>query len=697
MRIAGLLIGLLFTAATLAQSIVTPVFVHKDGDASATGYTGSDKDIVVDGGSQQTVGWIMFQTQGIDVTKIASAKLVLYVNALTSPGTLQVRLLTADITAPENNVRLTGISADVAIAASQALGTTDVEKVIQIDLTAAVKSGTFKGVALMSNDGLATSFDSKEGRLAPVILLTHNVDDVAAKWLSGSDVPANTLGKDGDFYLNNASGDVSARSAGVWNVVTNVVGPAGATGAKGANGDQGIQGIEGPVGTTGVQGLKGDKGDIGLQGATGTAGLPGADGKSIVWRGVWSADSSYLANDAVSYSGSSYISTLASMNKNPADSASYWNTVALKGDTGTPGVAFDDAQALTDKTWSSYKISGELAQKVDTQTGKGLSSEDYTTAEKNKLAAISGTNTGDQNLSNLATNVEVTASLAGKVDIVSGKGLSTKDYTAADSAKLAAVALGTAKGDMQYWNGTKWVRIAAGSADQVLSRVGTDSIPVWRKRPMGSVMDIDGNIYQTVVIGNQEWTLTNLKTTKLNDGTVIPNVTVNTAWAALTTQGYCWYNNDKATNEKYGALYNWYAVGTNKLAPAGWRVPTDADWTALENYLVANGYNYDGTLSGNKIAKSMAAGLFTTIATAGVIGNNLSTNNKSGFSALGGGLRIYNGSFSSQIDGGYWWSATEYGASDAWYRNLGCGNYYLYRVSSYKSSGFSVRLLRDLN
>jgi hypothetical protein len=203
----------LFASAAFAQNIATPVFVLKDGDASAAGYTGTDKSLYVDGNAQQSVGWITFQTQGIDVSKIASAKLVLYVNALTSPGTLQAQLLTADITAPENNVRLTDIPAQTTATATQMLSTMDAEKVVQLDLTAAVKSGTFKGVALTSDDGLVASFDSKEGHLAPVILLTSNVDDAAAAWMSGTAAPTGGIGKDGDYYLNTISGDVSEKAS----------------------------------------------------------------------------------------------------------------------------------------------------------------------------------------------------------------------------------------------------------------------------------------------------------------------------------------------------------------------------------------------------------------------------------------------------------------------------------------------------
>jgi hypothetical protein len=209
-----LLILGLFATATFAQNIATPVFVLKDGDASASAYSGTDKTIYVDGSANQSLGWIMFQMTGIDVTKIASAKLVLYVNSLTGPGTLEAHLLTAGITAPENNVPLAAIPAATAATATQLLGTANIGNVVQLDLTAAVKAGTFNGVALVSYDGLAASFDSKEGHLAPMIMLTNNVNDVAAAWFSGTAAPTTSIGKDGDYYLNTTTGDVSARASG---------------------------------------------------------------------------------------------------------------------------------------------------------------------------------------------------------------------------------------------------------------------------------------------------------------------------------------------------------------------------------------------------------------------------------------------------------------------------------------------------
>ena len=121
-------------------------------------------------------------------------------------------------------------------------------------------------------------------------------------------------------------------------------------------------------------------------------------------------------------------------------------------------------------------------------------------------------------------------------------------------------------------------------------------------------IDADGNSYKVVKIGDQTWMDENLKTTKFNDGTAIPYTKDNSVWSAsvlASTPAYCWYSDDTYQNA-YGALYNWYAVNTGKLAPVGWHVATDDEWTILGNYLMANGYNYDGTTTSNKYAKSLA-------------------------------------------------------------------------------------------
>jgi uncharacterized protein (TIGR02145 family) len=136
-----------------------------------------------------------------------------------------------------------------------------------------------------------------------------------------------------------------------------------------------------------------------------------------------------------------------------------------------------------------------------------------------------------------------------------------------------------------------------------------------------------------------------------------------------------------------------------EFAPEGWHVPTDAEWTTLENHLIANGYNYDGTTTGNKIAKAMASTTgWNTSAEAGVPGNNQSTNNSSGFNAFPVGSRNSYGNGSFNNDGGgnaVFWSSTEYSADNARTRYLFGNNGDLDRGGNNKRSGFSVRFVKD--
>jgi len=213
------------------------------------------------------------------------------------------------------------------------------------------------------------------------------------------------------------------------------------------------------------------------------------------------------------------------------------------------------------------------------------------------------------------------------------------------------------------------------------------------------VRDIDGNYYNTLKTGTQIWMTENLKTTRYKDGTAIPVVTDNTEWSNLTTPGYCWYNNDEANFKNvYGAMYNWYTLNTGNLCPVDWHIPSDAEWTTLENYLIANNYNYDGTTSGNKIAKSLASGFgWTSSITTGAVGNTdyPAKRNATGFTTLPGGYRNDDGTFIDIGKDGGWWSATESVATEAWDRYLYYDNSYVIRGTYSKKNGFSVRCLKD--
>lgn len=210
------------------------------------------------------------------------------------------------------------------------------------------------------------------------------------------------------------------------------------------------------------------------------------------------------------------------------------------------------------------------------------------------------------------------------------------------------------------------------------------------------ILDADGNEYHEIKIGSQWWMMENLKTTKFNDSTTISQVTDNTEWNKLTTPAYCYYNNLTSNKDKYGVLYNWYTVSSKKLAPAGWHVPNDAEWDVLQNYLIANGYNYDGTTTDNKIAKSMAAKTDWNLEIYdGAIGKNLTNNNKSGFSALPSGYRYINGSFAGQNGYCGWWSTTEVIAPNVRVRSLYYDYCDLRKRYDVEACGYSVRLVRD--
>ena len=218
----------------------------------------------------------------------------------------------------------------------------------------------------------------------------------------------------------------------------------------------------------------------------------------------------------------------------------------------------------------------------------------------------------------------------------------------------------------------------------------------------GTVTDQDGNSYPYLTYGVQAWTLENAEVVTYRDGTEIPQVTDNTAWSNLTTGAWCYYDNDSSK----GKLYNWYAVmgihdndentPNKEFAPEGWHVPTDAEWTTLENYLIASGYNYDQTTTENKIAKAMSSTTgWGSSTNTGSIGNDQSLNNSSGFNAFPEGYRFTSGSFLSEGYSAFFWSSTENDTNDAWYRSLLNVNSGQNRYNADKQGGFSVRFVRD--
>ena len=208
-------------------------------------------------------------------------------------------------------------------------------------------------------------------------------------------------------------------------------------------------------------------------------------------------------------------------------------------------------------------------------------------------------------------------------------------------------------GELQVFNGTSWTNLAGSTS------------------PSG-----------TVTICTQVWAVKNLDVDRYRNGDPIPQVTDPTAWAALTTGAYCYYNNDSATYAStYGKLYNWYAVNDPRgLAPAGWHVPGDAEWSTLSTCLGGD---------------AAAGGALKETGTTHWATPNTGATNSSGFTGLPGGSRSSDGPFNIVTTNGNWWTATEANATNAWDRYLNNNFGVLFGNFNDKRFGFSVRCLRD--
>ena len=203
------------------------------------------------------------------------------------------------------------------------------------------------------------------------------------------------------------------------------------------------------------------------------------------------------------------------------------------------------------------------------------------------------------------------------------------------------------------------------------------------------VADVEGNLYSTITIGSQVWMAENLRTTRYNDNTVIPNITDNSQWISLTTAAYCWYNNDITYKSTLGALYNWYTVSTLQICPTGWHVPSDEEFKILEQTLgmapdQLDGWGWRGTDVGMQMKD-----------TAGWDAGGNGTNT-SDFTALPGGYRYgVTGDFYLLTSISYWWTSTAHDADRGWYRRLDSTSGGVYRASTSKKGGKYIRCLKD--
>ncbi len=201
--------------------------------------------------------------------------------------------------------------------------------------------------------------------------------------------------------------------------------------------------------------------------------------------------------------------------------------------------------------------------------------------------------------------------------------------------------------------------------------------------------DIEGNLYSIVYIGDQVWMAENLRSTKFNNNTPIPNITDNTEWLNLTGAAYCWYNNDIQYKPTFGALYSWYTIEAGSLCPTGWHVPSDDEYGTLEVFLGLNPdsvkvWGWRGTNQGIQIKST----------TGWEDGGN--GTNSSGFTGLPGGYRYAaQGAFYSLGTLTYWWSSSELNANESWYRLIKNVNNDIYRATTSKKGGKYIRCVKD--
>ena len=230
--------------------------------------------------------------------------------------------------------------------------------------------------------------------------------------------------------------------------------------------------------------------------------------------------------------------------------------------------------------------------------------------------------------------------------------------------------------NMAYTNGDRLLfKGISGNYSNIITDIPTSSKTI--SFNYTACTDFDNNKYATVQIGTQIWMAENLKTTHYKNGTTITNVTDNAAWAALATGAYCNYNNDANSASTYGRLYNWYAVNTGNLCPTGWHAPSDAEWVTLTTYLGG------ASIAGGKLK---ATTLWNS--------PNTGATNSSGFTALPGGVRSYEGMYYGMGYAGFFWCSTE-DNSLAFFRGMNNNNSDVGASLSNKAYGYYVRCVKD--
>lgn len=207
-----------------------------------------------------------------------------------------------------------------------------------------------------------------------------------------------------------------------------------------------------------------------------------------------------------------------------------------------------------------------------------------------------------------------------------------------------------------------------------------DSVVFYRPAIMESIVDADGNVYSSVVIGSQEWLSENLRTSKFSNGESIPEITDNSVWQSFNTPAFCWYDNSDIHDVPNGKLYNWFTVNDSRnICPIGWHVPSNTEWQTLINYVSSNGYS--GT---EGVALKSINGW----------ANSGNGTNAFGFNGLPVGFRADLGDFAYLNEFGCYWSTTAVGGIGTYY-HLYSGFDYVDSNNWNNHNGLSIRCLKN--
>lgn len=290
-------------------------------------------------------------------------------------------------------------------------------------------------------------------------------------------------------------------------------------------------------------------------------------------------------------------------------------------------------------------------------------------------------------MSNSVTNITTTSALCGGwvvmvgIDTITVKGIcwsTNPNPTIADSI----ISKGSGQGKFVVnltgltANTKYYMRVFA--CNKVGTSYGCEQII---KTYTGTVTDIDGNVYYTVTIGTQTWMAENLKTTKYRNGDPITNAIEDSVWSNPSTKGYCNYNNDSTNGNIYGHLYNWFvATDRRNIAPLGWHVPSDKEWTILIKYLGGDTLACDKLVECDWSQTHWAFGTGT---------------NESGFTALPGGYRNSLGGFTDLHYVANYWASTDNSSDFAYYINLFTAPIPNMLNTTQKREGASVRCIKD--